>query len=109
MAMDPQIDLESVRRSALRHEIRSAHPLEDQQRRLKKAQLQAYETELRAKVEEHLEDLHKSEAKKADLAKLKEELLAKVREHMEIVSLYQGPQLARLQQEFLEKVKKATT
>lgn len=100
------IDLASVRKGAVLHDVRSAERLAEQGKvAIKKEELSTYKEELLKKVEEHIHELEKLEHKKADLAKFKEELLKRVEEHMQIETL-RKEDLTKFKDEMLERVAK---
>ena len=104
-----KVNLDAIRRTALKREIRKVENRIDNQKRMndKGAELATYKKELLDKVEDHLEELKRGDSKRADLSKFKDELLGKVEEHMSELekSSSKREDLAKFKQEMLDKVK----
>ncbi len=77
------IPASAVQHAALDHEIRTACVRKELDKSQQKSeQLDAYRSELKTKVEAHMEALHKLDATKERTAQIKEEMLEKVNKHL---------------------------
>lgn len=79
----PSIPQQEIQHAALEHDIRTVQTrTETNLSRRKSLVLDTYRTELFAKVDDHLAELHHLEESRERTAQFKEEMLAKVNEHL---------------------------
>jgi len=77
------IPASAVQHAALDHEIRTAAVRKELDKsHQKSAQLDAFRSEMKAKVDTHMEELRTLDATKERTAQFKEEMLQKVNEHL---------------------------
>jgi chromosome segregation ATPase len=105
------ITASAVQHAALDHEIRTSPVRQDLSKSHEKsAQLNTFRTELKAKVDAHLEELHTLDATKERTAQFKEEMLQKVNEHIAELEKESAKkeEVARLKDELMAKVHRHT-
>jgi chromosome segregation ATPase len=105
------ITASAVQHAALDHEIRTSPVRQDLSKSHEKsAQLNTFRTELKAKVDAHLEELHTLDASKERTAQFKEEMLQKVNEHIAELEKESAKkeEVAKLKEELMAKVHRHT-
>ena len=105
------IPASAVQHAALDHDIRAAALRKELDKSHQKStQLDAFRTEMKAKVDTHMEELHTLDATKERTAQFKEEMLQKVNEHLSELEkeMAKKEEVAKIKAELMAKVHRHT-